>query len=534
MKRWNDWGNENSEYITELTDELKMVLEALLGPSKPLPQTILADIIKQVPASRLSPHPLIQQDEDIRVRHARGHSFPDWLAMRYGQIGVFPDGVALPETSLQVKELLQYAKQHNVTVIPYGGGTSVVGHINPQAGDQPVLTIDMGKMDQLIDLDPQSQIATFGAGAPGPKVEQQLKAQGYTLGHYPQSWELSTVGGWIASRSSGQQSLRYGRIEQMFAGGTVETLAGTLNIPTIPASSAGPSVSEMILGSEGRMGIITEAKVRVKPLPEHESFHVVFFPSWDNGLSCVQQLAQQGIQLSMLRLSNALETTSLLIMGGHPLEALDKMLAEHDIGDGKVMMTYGLTGNKDQCDAAKTFTQKCYHEFGGIEGGNELGERWQHGRFRAPYLREPLGNAGYVVDTMETCLDWGLVDDAVNSIEEAIGSALADENEPVYVYTHLSHVYSQGSSVYTTYLYRCCDSHDETHKRWLKLKTAGAKQIVALGGTISHQHGVGADHRDYLPAEKGELGIDAIRSVCETFDPQQLMNPGKLLPDAGK
>jgi alkyldihydroxyacetonephosphate synthase len=532
MKRWNDWGNENSEYITELTDDLKMVLEALLGPSKPLPQAVLSDICKQVPCSRLPSHPLVLQDEDIRVRHARGHSFPDWLAMRYGQIGVFPDGVALPETADQVKELLGYAVENDIVVIPYGGGTSVVGHINPVASDKPILTIDMGKMDQLIDFDLQSQIATFGAGTPGPAVEAQLKEKGFTLGHYPQSWELSTVGGWIASRSSGQQSLRYGRIEQMFAGGSIETLAGTLEIPTIPASSAGPSVSEMILGSEGRMGVITEAKVRVKPLPEHETFHVVFFPSWEEGLNCVQQLAQRGIQLSMLRLSNALETTSLLIMGGHPLEELDQMLASNDIGEGKVMMTFGLTGNKDQCAASKLFTQQCYQQFGGVDGGDELGDRWEHGRFRAPYLREPLGNAGYVVDTMETCLDWGKVSNAVDSIEQAIGGALADENESVYVYTHLSHVYSQGSSVYTTYLYRCCDSHDETYKRWLKLKTAGANQIVALGGTISHQHGVGADHRDYLAAEKGQLGIDAIRSVCDIFDPQQLMNPGKLLPDA--
>ena len=173
-------------------------------------------------------HPLISTDPEIRVRHARAQSLPDWLAMHSGDVDSFPDAVALPENSEQVRELLRYARDNNIDVIPYGGGTSVVGHINPEISPRPILTIDMSTMNKLLHFDRESQLATFGAGTPGPEVEAQLQKEGYTLGHFPQSWELSTVGGWVASRSSGQQSLHYGRIENMFAGGSIETLAGCL------------------------------------------------------------------------------------------------------------------------------------------------------------------------------------------------------------------------------------------------------------------------------------------------------------------
>jgi len=536
MRLWNGWGNEDSELKMELNSGLKMLLGALVGPGVSLPQASLQEVIAKVPKSRLDTHPLISLDPETRVRHARGQSLPDWLAMRSGEVDSFPDGVALPESSQQVRELLQYAADHNIEVIPYGGGTSVVGHINPNASQRSVLTISMANMNQLLDLDPVSQLATFGAGTPGPEIEAQLQAKGFTLGHFPQSWELSTVGGWVASRSSGQQSLHYGRIEAMFAGGSMETLKGTMDIPTIPASSAGPDIREMVLGSEGRIGIITQVVVRVTPVPETEQFQVVFFPSWDAGLNAARNLVQQRVALSMVRLSNPLETTSLLHMGAGEdtagVAALEAALAEKGIGSGKVMMTFAVTGSAKHCaHASDTAIEVCVHE-GGVADQSGLGDNWAHGRFRAPYVRDPLGTAGYAVDTMETAVDWSKVTEAMDKIEQAIRTGLADEGEQVHAYTHLSHIYGQGSSIYTTYVYRFGDSYQQALQRWHKLKTAGAEQIVACGGTISHQHGVGADHRNYLQAEKGELGIAAINSLCQLFDPKGQMNPGKLLPDA--
>ena len=536
MRLWNGWGNENSNLSMELNNGLRMLLTALVGPAKPLPQATLDDVIAKVPATKLTAHSLINTDPEARVRHARGQSLPDWLDMHSGNVDTFPDGVAMPESSEEVRELLVHAKANDLVVIPYGGGTSVVGHINPEQSDKPVLTIDMGKMNSMLHIDAESQLATFGAGTPGPKVEEELKKHGYTLGHFPQSWELSTVGGWVASRSSGQQSLHYGRIENLFAGGSIETLAGTLDIPTIPASSAGPDVREMILGSEGRMGIITEVKVRITPLPEQEQFQVVFFPSWDVGITVARELIQQRVALSMVRLSNPLETTSLLYMGAGEdssgVAALEQSLSEKGIGSGKVMMTFGVTGSVRHCETAHQLALDHCANHGGVADQSGLGDNWAHGRFRAPYLRDPLGAAGYAADTMETAVDWAKVPTAAENIEQAIRTALADEGEQVHAYTHLSHVYGQGSSIYTTYLFRLGESYQQGMDRWVKLKKAGSEQIVAHGGTISHQHGVGRDHRQYLSAEKGTLGIVAINNLCKLFDPNGQMNPGKLLPDS--
>ncbi len=532
MRIWNGWGVENSEYAITLGDSARQVLGSLIGEAEALPAATLEEVVAKVPPSRLPEHPLVDTDTEVRARHARGQSLPDVLDMRGGGVDTFPDGVAFPESGEQVRELLDYAAAHDVRVIPYGGGTSVVGHINPDAGDTPVLTIDLARLSGLVNLDRDSQLATFGAGTPGPQLEEELQREGYTLGHFPQSWELSTVGGWVASRSSGQQSLRYGRIEQMFAGGTIETQAGTLEIPTIPASSAGPDLREMIMGSEGRMGIITEVKVRVTPLPEGESFHAVFFPSWNDGAAVARKLVQDKVQLSMVRLSNEMETMTLLLTGDpDALAELDSHLKANGIGDSRVMMTFGVTGSARQREFAAELARAVSAEHGGVEAGPELGENWYNGRFSAPYLRDPLLAAGFAVDTMETAVDWGSVDSTLAAVEGAIRAAAEADGEQVHVYTHLSHIYSQGSSIYTTYIFRCGEDYEQTLARWRRIKAAGASAIVSSGGTISHQHGVGADHRDYIAAEKGPLGLAAIRQLCTFFDPDGRFNPGKLLPD---
>lgn len=531
MRRWNGWGDESTDF--PLKPSAQRFLADMIGPGRRLADASLQEVMAKVPPSRLPHHPLIVTDAETRVRHARGQSLPDWLALRSGEFGVFPDGVAFPVNALQVRELLHYALQQNVAVIPYGGGSSVVGHINPAAGDKPVLTISLANINRLLHLDRESQIATFGAGTPGPLVESQLKPMGYTLGHFPQSWELSTIGGWVASRSSGQQSLRYGRIEQLFAGGHIETPVGTLDIPTIPASSAGPDIREMILGSEGRLGIITDVKVRVTPLPEQEDFHVVFFPNWEEATAAVRTLVQRRIPLSMMRVSNARETWTQLQLAGHPaaIGLLEKYLGLRGARSEKCMFTFGLTGSKAYCKAAMELARPIIKEYGGVHTGTLLGKKWQENRFRSPYLRHGLWENGYAVDTLETAVDWRNVTTALGAIEYALQNGLDSNGEKVHVFTHLSHLYAQGSSIYTTYVFRCGETYDETFQRWKTLKAAASEQIVKHGGTISHQHGVGVDHAPYLAAEKGELGIAVIRALCDRFDPQGIMNPGKLLQE---
>lgn len=533
MRRWNGWGDE--QFSLELPREGHAFLGERIGRGSPLSDASLDEVCARVPASRLpsdqDTDSLISLDAETRVRHARGQSLPDWLALRSGHIDCFPDGVSHPRTSEEVQSLLRYARKHNVRLIPYGGGTSVAGHINPTPDDRPVLTVSLANMNQLTDLDPESQIATFGAGTPGPLVESQLRARGYTLGHFPQSFELSTIGGWVASRSSGQQSLRYGRIEQMFAGGRIETLKGTLEIPTIPASSAGPDIREMILGSEGRLGVITEVKVRVSELAERESFHVTFFPDWDSARAACRKLVQQRTQLSMLRLSNPAETETQLALAGHPalIGLLERFLAFRGATDGKCMMTFGVTGSRRQCQSALTQARSVCRQFGGIYTGTRMGEKWAEKRFTMPYLREALWQLGYAVDTLETATDWSNVDNLMNLMESSLRQGLSEHRERTHVFTHLSHFYGQGCSIYTTYVFRAADTCQQTLERWQKLKHSTSELIVNNGGTISHQHGVGKDHAPYLPVEKGELGMDAIRALCQQFDPDALLNPGTLL-----
>ena len=531
MRRWNGWGDEENKMdLPETGDEF---LAEYVGKASPLPDAAMESVLAQVPESRLPEHPLISKDPEVRLRHARGQSLPDWLAMRSGKFEHFPDGVALPETKEEVAELVSFAYDNDIVLIPYGGGTSVAGHINPFESDKPILTLALTRMCRLLDIDDASLIANFGAGTPGPLVESQLRAKGYTLGHYPQSFELSTVGGWVASRSSGQQSLRYGRIEQMFAGGSIETPRGRLEIPTIPASSAGPDVREMILGSEGRMGVISEVKVRVTPLPTQEDFYVLFFPSWEQAKAAARHLVQSKVQLSMLRLSNAIETTTQLALAGHPgqIALLEKYLAWRGAGEGKCMMTLGITGLPDQCRSAHRLMKRLTRPLGGVYTGSFLGKKWAQKRFTMPYLREALWEKGYVVDTLETSTDWSNVNHLLNTMEGNLRGSLEDKGEKVHVFTHLSHFYSQGSSIYTTYVFRAADSYEETLERWHKLKTTTSELIVNNGGTISHQHGVGKDHAPYLPTEKGELAMSMIETLCSHMDEKGLLNPGTLLVD---
>ena len=531
MRRWNGWGDD--QFTMALPDNGMDFLAARIGRAQRLPDATLEQVCKQVPASRLPEHRLIETDAEDRVRHARGQSLPDWLAMRSGDFGLFPDGVAYPATSEDVAELLQFSAEHDIELIPYGGGTSVAGHINPRRSERPVLTLSLERMNRLLDLDEESHIATLGAGTPGPMVESQLRARGYTLGHFPQSFELSTLGGWVASRSSGQQSLRYGRIEQLFAGGRMETFQGTLEIPTIPASSAGPDVREMILGSEGRMGVITEVKVRVTPLAEQEQFHVVFFPSWDKARTAARKLVQGRVPLSMLRLSNAVETETQLALAGHPgqISLLERYLGLRGAAEGKCMMTLGITGTKAQGRSTRREVRHITGQYGAVHTGTYLGRKWEEKRFTMPYLREALWELGYVVDTLETSTDWDNVDRLMGLIEVNLRGGLADDSEQVHVFTHLSHFYTQGSSIYTTYVFRAADSYEATLARWRRLKESTSELIVHNRGTISHQHGVGKDHAPYLPVEKGTLGIKAIQALVSCFDPDRRLNPGTLLQD---
>lgn len=529
MRRWNGWGDDSDEYL--LTDAVRKFLRERIGEARPPRDAPREQALRAVPPTRLKNPGYFLIDAEARLDHSRGQSFPDWIAMRAGRMGPFADGIAFPKSHEEVSEALAEARKIGAIVIPYGGGTSVVGHLNVLASDRPVVNISLEKMNLLTKLDETSMLATFGAGTPGPQVEAQLARHGYLLGHFPQSYEYSTLGGWVVTRSSGQQSYRYGRIENLFHAGRVVTPRGDLSVGSVPASSAGPDLREALMGSEGRFGLLTEVTARIRHLPDQEDFHAVFFPSWDAGIEAVRALVQNDVQLSMLRLSNEIETeTQLALVAGHrtALFFLQRYLSMRGMGKGQCMLMVGVTGSEAECRFSRQRMLDISALYGGVHIGKLMGKAWAKNRFRGPYLRNALWDAGYAADTAETCINWPQVTPLMRAIEQAARDALGAEEERVHAFTHLSHVYRQGCSIYSTFVYRSAGSHDADYERWAKLKRKVSEAIVAHGGTISHQHGVGVDHAPYLQAEKTALGMDLIRAMAREFDPEGMMNPGKL------
>ncbi len=529
MRRWNGWGDDTVS--TALPAPAVRALSAWVGPGTAPRDATPEEALTAVPPSRLEAEDLLSLDPWERLVHARGQSLPDWIALRSGRIGAVPDAVAFPETGGDVAALLAWARGRGARLIPWGGGTSVAGHVNPQPSEAPVVTVDLSRLSRLLSFDETSRLATFGAGVKGPDLEATLRARGFTLGHFPQSFELSTLGGWIATRSSGQQSLGYGRIERLFAGGRVETPAGPLDLPPFPASAAGPDLRELVLGSEGRMGVVTEGTVRVSPVPAVEEVHGVFLPDFPSAIAAVRDLAAMRLPLSMLRLSTPEETRTTLLLAGHDrlIRALETYLSLRGAREEKCLLLVGISGSENLVRQTRRQALGALAMRGGVAAGKAFGREWQKNRFRAPYLRNALWEAGWAVDTLETAAPWSRVPALLASVEAALRTGLAGEAERVHAFTHLSHVYLDGSSLYTTYLFRLGADPDVNLARWRKLKTAASDAIVAGGGTISHQHGVGTDHAPWLAAEKGELGIRALREVFRTFDPDGLLNPGKLV-----
>ncbi|MCJ7683373.1 MAG: FAD-binding oxidoreductase [Desulfobacteraceae bacterium] len=530
MQIWNGWGDEAVQM--SLAPAAMRLLRDRIGVGTAQEDFPLEKMIARVPDSRLPHHSLITTEAKERIVHSHGQSLPDWVALRKGALEHFPDGVALPATAEEVQAILGFARKYDVIIIPYGGGTSVVGHLDIPEGNRPVLSLSLERLNRMISIDPYNRLATFGAGVRGPDLEAQLRTYGFTLGHYPQSFEYSTLGGWVATRSSGQNSAYYGRIETLFAGGKIHTPQGTIECPPFPASSAGPDLRQLVLGSEGRLGILVNAIVRVSPVPGRDDVLALFFPSWEDAVEAVRSLAMADIRYSMIRLSNPTETMTNLVLAGREkaVSLLMKYLRFRNINDdGGCMCLAGFIGSGERIRAARRLAFSILKKNGGVSLGKSIGEAWKKNRFRVPYLRNTLWDMGYAIDTVETAVTWDKVTATMEALEKAISVGLDRWKEKVHVFSHLSHVYPTGSSIYTTFVFRIAEGAEEMLGRWKALKAAASMEIVRAGGTISHQHGVGLDHRPYLDAEKGAVGMEILKQLFVHMDPERRMNPGKLV-----
>ena len=530
-RRWNGWGD--ATVTSELPDSARALLETAIGPGTLPHDAVLADVVAAVAPSRLDGAPGLSVDPEDRLRHARGQSLPDWIDLRSGRISTVPDAVARPNTTSEVRELLARAHADRWTVVPYGGGTSVVGGVTVQASERPTVTVDLGATAGLrSEVDLRSGLATFGAGTTGSAIEAALGEHGLMLGHFPQAFEFSTVGGWVATRSAGQESMGFGRIEALFAGGHVETPAGPLDLPPHPASAAGPDLRELVLGSEGRLGVITDVTVRAVPLPVRQVVRAYSLPDWDRAIETGRSLARSGLRLRMIRIATSQETASTmaLIPGERTRAWLQRYLGWRRQGPDACFVLVGFAGSEPMIRATEGEVVGVVRKARGV-GLPGVGAAWQRTRFRAPYLRNALWDAGYALDTLETAVPWSTIPTLAASLGPALEDGIASMGERVHAFSHLSHLYPSGSSLYVTYVFRLAADPAETLERWRTLKTRASEVIVGHGGTISHQHGVGRDHAPYLAAEKGPLGLDVLRTVVRAFDPDGIMQPGVLLED---
>jgi alkyldihydroxyacetonephosphate synthase len=471
----------------------------------------------------------VRDDRLARVAHSAGRSYPDLVRLRSGRGLVAPDAVVLPASPGEVAQILEACAHAGVAVIPFGGGTSVVGGVEPLRGPfEAAVTVDLARLDGLLELDERSQLATFAAGTRGPEVERLLGARGLTLGHFPQSFEFSTVSGWAATRSAGQASTGYGRIDELVVALRAVTPSGEIATPRVPASAAGPSLRELLLGSEGVLGIITDVTLRVRPRPARRAYEAWSLPDFASGCDALRELEQAGAAPDVARLSDEDETRLSLVLGSHPtaMRLLRAYLAAR--GHGRACLAIlGFDGRPSQIARRRAGARAILRPHGALALGPAPGAAWAKGRFHGPYMRDALLSGGVLVDTLETATTWTHLGDVHRAVGAALRHALAPRGTPPLVLCHVSHVYPTGASLYFTFL--AGRQHGAELEQWQVAKAAATDAICAAGATLTHHHGVGRDHAPWLPREVGELGIDALRALKARLDPAGIMNPGKLV-----
>jgi alkyldihydroxyacetonephosphate synthase len=493
------------------------------GPVEPadivLPSSALPEAVQVALQAAVGPAN-IRSDQRSRIAHTGGWSTPDLLRLRAGDGGDAPDVVVLPGSHDEVLQVLRICSERNVAVVPYSGGTSVVGGLSPvRDGFAAVIALDLGRMAELLSVDSVSRIATLQAGVRGTRAEELLAGHGFTLGHFPQSYEGASIGGYAATRSAGQASAGYGRFDEMVVGLVLATPRGTITLGTAPLSAAGPDLRQLVMGSEGTLGVITSVTLRVHPVPEERIYDGWRFHSFDDGAAALRALIQDGPVPTVLRLSDEAETAVNLADPNGNLGS----------GPGGCLAIVGFEGTTEDVATRRAAATRALQELGGEALGTGPGEAWRQGRYRGPYLRDPLLDAGALVETLETATFWSNLSALRTAVTEAITSALSEQGTAPVVLCHISHVYEAGASLYFTVL---CAQTDDPIAQWHKAKLATNQAIRENGATITHHHGVGTDHRETYAAEVGPLAIDALRAVKAALDPAGILNPGVLIARA--
>lgn len=525
MMRWNGWGDP------ALAKHLPLAVRALLPTvigrvQHPEPAVALTDV-------RLAPSALsleardalvasvgesfVTTEDEARIRHSGGRSTIDLLHRRESRQDA-PDAVVSPGGHDEVLAVLNLAAEHSLAVVPFGGGTSVVGALNPERGaHHAVIALDLRRLSGLLHMDEESGQARFLAGTTGPEAERLLTEHGFELGHYPQSFLYATLGGFASARSSGQNSAGNGRFDAMVTALRVATPTGEVVLGGSPGSAAGPDLMRLFLGAEGILGVITELSVRVHRLPQTRIYEGWSFPDFTSGVDALRRVAQLGTGPTVIRLSDEAETGIGLAQHGRIGKALSKGCSAVTVFEGDAGVV----------SARHTMTKSVLAAAGGRSTGTAPAEEWKKGRFGAPYLRDALLDHGVFCETLETAAVWADVARLKSAVTDALRSGFADHEAKSLVMCHISHIYPTGAALYFTVI---ANLRGDVLSEWDAIKSRVNDAILGAGGTISHHHGVGRDHAPWFAQEVGDSGIRILRAVKAELDPAGIMNPGALIP----
>jgi alkyldihydroxyacetonephosphate synthase len=472
----------------------------------------------------------LREDHGERVLHAAGKGYADLVRMRAGEPESAPDVVAHPADHAQIQALLELCGRASLAVVPFGGGTSVVGGVAALRGEhRAVVSLDMGRMGSLVELDSESATVTVQGGIRGPALEAQLGAHGLTLGHFPQSFEYVSLGGCAATRSAGQASTGYGAIEKLVLGLRLAAPSRDITLAAMPASAAGPGLRQLLIGSEGTLGVISELSLRVRPAPRERIYEGVFFESLEDGMGALRALAREHALPDLARLSDEAETRMSLALAGSG--GLKGRLGRAYLGlrgyGGGCVAILGFEGSGEEVAGRRRRALELTRAHGGLAVGRAPGRAWLASRFAGPYLRDELMTHGVMVETLETAAQWSSLASLRQGVTRAISDALEACETPGLVMCHVSHVYETGASLYFTFLAR--QREDDAIGQWRRVKEAASRAILDGGGTITHHHAVGRDHARWMPEEVGSGGVAVLQAVKDELDPRAIMNPGKLL-----
>ena len=485
----------------------------------------------------------VSTDKMERVVHTYGKSIRDLIRVRANQIERTPDVVVYPADEDEVQRVVDLAIAADAVIIPFGGGSNIASSLEPRSDEtRVVLSLDMGRMRELIDIDEESGLARIQAGALGPDLEEQLGARGWTIGHFPDSFTHSSLGGWIATRSSGMQSDKYGDIADIVRGLHVVRPGGILVIRPIPSASTGPSVREMILGSEGRLGIITEATVQVHRTPAKRDVFAYFFPNWEAGTAAMQEIAESDAAPSITRVSDGRETGFSLatskerhgfdkFAAGTVLPTLmkSKGWAKQPGGLESICLSFiGFEGGEAHAKRQKKLVDKIVKKHGGMGIGKGPGVLYDQKKFDTPYLRDFLLDRGAAGDVSESAMPWSKVNQVHDAVRVAADKAFDEIGIQGWIMSHLSHSYHSGACLYFTFAFVM---GDDPIGEYNVVKTAIQQAFMDNGGSLSHHHGVGLEHAPWLEQDISTQGVAVMRGLFDSADPGENFNPRKIVAD---